>query len=177
LDNVIGVLVRQSLEPYLENAATNFNLEELLRPPLFIPTTAKLGAALKQMQGSRTHLALVIDEHGGLEGIVTLEDLLEEIVGEINDEYDEEVTSQIQPIKDGYLLDGLLAVRDANRRLGLHLPEEGGYTTLAGFILAQAGHLVRRGEVVEYEGNRFIVEQVQKRQIRCVRLQTLKQHE
>lgn len=172
LDNMIGVLVRRSLEPYLEaGAADDFKLESLLHQPLFIPATAKLGAALKQMQAARTHLAFVIDEHGGLEGIVTLEDLLEEIVGEINDEYDEEVASQILPVAGGYLLDGMLAVRDANRRLGLRLPEEEGYTTLAGFLLAQAGRLVRPGEVIEYEDNKFIVEQVQRRQIRRVRLQ------
>jgi CBS domain containing-hemolysin-like protein len=172
LDNMIGVLVRRSLEPYLEGVTTDdFKLESLLHPPLFIPATAKLGAALKQMQAARNHLAFVIDEHGGLEGIVTLEDLLEEIVGEINDEYDEEVASQILPVAGGYLLDGMLAVRDANRRLGLRLPEDETYTTLAGFLLAQAGRLVRPGEVIEYEGNKFIVEQVQRRQIRRVRLQ------
>lgn len=172
LDNMIGVLVRRSLEPYLEGEATEvFKLEHLLHPPLFIPATAKLGVALKQMQAARTHLAFVIDEHGGLAGIVTLEDLLEEIVGEINDEYDEEVAAQILPVAGGYLLDGMLAVRDANRRLKLRLPEDETYTTLAGFLLAQAGHLVRQGEVIEYEGHKFSIEQVQRRQIRRVRLQ------
>jgi CBS domain containing-hemolysin-like protein len=93
-----------------------------------------------------------------LEGIVTLEDLLEEIVGEISDEYDEEVTSQIQEVDGGYLLDGMLAVRDANRRLGLGLPETGNYTTIAGFLLAQAGRLVKLGEVIKYEGALFTIE-------------------
>ncbi len=169
LDNVIGVLGRRSLEPYLGNvAATEFDLESLILPPLFIPATAKLGAALKQMQSASTHLALVIDEHGGLEGIVTLEDLLEEIVGEINDEYDEEASSQIQKVEGGYLLDGMLAVRDANRRLKLGLPENESYTTLAGFILAQTGHLVKPGETVEYGDARFTVERVERRQIRLI---------
>lgn len=85
LDDVAGVMFRKDFEPYLEpQHAAEFNLEKLLRPPLFMPATAQLGAALKQMQASRTHIAFVIDEHGGLEGIVTLEDLLEEIVGDIN---------------------------------------------------------------------------------------------
>ena len=82
------------------------------------------------MQASHAHLAVVVDEHGGMEGIVTLEDLLEEIVGEINDEFDEETRSQIIKEASGtYLLSGMLTVRDANRRLHLELPEDGGYTT------------------------------------------------
>jgi CBS domain containing-hemolysin-like protein len=159
LDKIVGILVRRDLEPYLEGKPeADFRLEELLRPPLFIPITSRLGTALKQMQTARSHLAFVIDEHCGLEGIVTLEDLLEEIVGEISDEYDEEVTSQIQEVDGGYLLDGMLAVRDANRRLGLGLPESGNYTTIAGFLLAQAGRLVKLGEVIKYEGALFAIE-------------------
>jgi CBS domain containing-hemolysin-like protein len=170
LDDVFGVVMRRDLEPYLEKAPVgDFNLEDLIYPPLFIPATAKLGTALKQMQSRRAHLAFVIDEHGGLAGIVTLEDLLEEIVGEINDEYDEEVSSQIQKVEGGYLLDGMLAVRDANRRLGLHLPEDDSYTTIAGFLIARAGHLLRRGEMIEYNGGAFTVDLVERRQIRRVR--------
>jgi CBS domain containing-hemolysin-like protein len=170
LDDVFGVVVRRDLEPYLEKThVEDFNLENLIYPPLFIPATAKLGTALKQMQSRRAHLAFVIDEHGGLAGIVTIEDLLEEIVGEINDEYDEEVSSQILKVEGGYLLDGMLAVRDANRRLGLHLPEDESYTTLAGFLIAQAGRLLRHGEIVEYNGGAFTVDLVERRQIRRVR--------
>jgi CBS domain containing-hemolysin-like protein len=172
LDNIVGVLFRRDLEPFLEQPAPdNFDLRGLLHPPQFIPVTARLGAALKQMQASRAHLALVVDEHGGIEGIVTLEDLLEEIVGEINDEYDEEVREQIVREANGtYLLSGMLTVRDANQQLRLQLPEEGRYTTLAGFLLAQAGRLLQEGEAVEYNGMRFQVEQVEERRIRRVRL-------
>ncbi len=131
--------------------------------------TARLGAALRRMQTTHTHLAFVVDEHGGLEGIVTLEDLIEEIVGEINDEYDEEARAQIVEDRGTYLLDGALAVRDANRRLRLNLPEESGYTTVAGFLLAEAGRLLGQGETVEYNGARFTVERVDRRRIRRVR--------
>jgi CBS domain containing-hemolysin-like protein len=174
LDNVVGVLVRRDLEPYLEGAVAGqeFNLRALIHPPQFIPTHARLGAALKQMQSKRIHLGFVVDEYGGLEGIVTLEDLLEEIVGEINDEFDEEVRAQIlKETDDSYLLSGMLTVRDVNRQLGLGLPEDGGYTTIAGFILAQAGRLPQAGEVVEYMGMKFHVERLEGRRIRRVRLQ------
>ncbi|HEY0379688.1 MAG TPA: hemolysin family protein [Pyrinomonadaceae bacterium] len=171
LDDTVGVLFRRDIEPYLEGGrAADFDLEELARQPLFVPATAKLGTALRLMQAARSHLAFVIDEHGGLEGIVTLEDLLEEIVGEINDEYDEETRSQCVEQADGaYLLDGMLAVRDANRRFNLGLPEDGGYTTLAGFLMAQAGRVLEAGDEIEYEGAAFRVERVERRRVRWVR--------
>ena len=174
LDKVVGVLVRRDLEPYLEDAraAESFNLRNLIHVPQFIPTTARLGAALKLMQSKRIHLGFVVDEYGGLEGIVTLEDLLEEIVGEINDEFDEEVRAQILKEADGtYLLSGMLTVRDANRQLDLDLPEDGGYTTLAGFLMAQAGRLPQTGEVVEYENMTFKIERLEGRRIRRVHLE------
>jgi CBS domain containing-hemolysin-like protein len=171
LDNIVGVVFRRDLEPYLDQSRTGqFNLESLAHPPMFIPATARLSAALKQMQTSRTHLAFTVDEYGGVEGIITLEDLLEEFVGEIDDEFDEEVRSQIVEENGTYLLDGMLAVRDANRRLSLRLPEETTYTTIAGFILSQTGRLMRAGETVEYAGARFTVERVDRRRIRRIRL-------
>jgi CBS domain containing-hemolysin-like protein len=170
IDDIVGVLYRRDLEPFLDQPQTdNFDLKSLLHPPLFIPATARLGAVMKRMQAARTHLAFVLDEHGGVEGIVTLEDLLEEIVGDINDEYDEEARSQIVEEASGtYLLDGMLAVRDANRHLNLQLPEDGSYTTLAGFLFAQAGRLLRQGETVEYQGMSFKVERTDGHRIRRV---------
>ncbi|MFL6258018.1 MAG: hemolysin family protein [Pyrinomonadaceae bacterium] len=173
LDDMVGVLFRRDLEEFVDGtrAADEFDAATLAHPPLFMPSTAKLGSALKQMRDNRTHLAFVIDEHGGLEGIVTLEDLLEEIVGEIDDEYDEEAKSQIVAQTDGtYLLDGMLAVRDANRHFRLDLPEDGHYTTVAGFLLARASRLLKPGETVEHEGATFRVERVERRRLRWVRL-------
>jgi CBS domain containing-hemolysin-like protein len=164
------VLFLKDIVPYLRRETSQtFVLERLLQAPMFVPATARLGAVLKQMQNAQMHLAFAVDEHGGIEGIVTLEDLLEEIVGEINDEYDEEVRAQIIQENGTYLLDGALAVRDANRRFNLRLPEESGYTTLAGFLLARAGRLPRQGESIEHDGARFTVERVERRRIRRIR--------
>jgi CBS domain containing-hemolysin-like protein len=162
LDNITGVLFMKDLMQCMRQPSSEFKIESHLHPPMFIPATARLGSVLAQMQAAQTHLAFVIDEHGGIEGIVTMEDLLEEIVGEINDEYDEEVRAQIVEDNGTYILDGMLAVRDANRRFNLRLPEDAGFTTLAGFMLAQAGRLLRPGEVVEYE-------RVERRRIRRIR--------
>jgi CBS domain containing-hemolysin-like protein len=169
LDDIVGLVFRKDLDMGQARPEA-FELGRLARRPVFIPATTSLGDALKQMQSSRVHFVFVLDEHGGLEGILTLEDLLEEIVGEINDEYDEEARSQCVGQQDGtYLLDGMLAVRDANRQFGLDLPEDGGYTTLAGFLMAQAGRVLVPGDSVEYRGAIFRVERAQRFRIRWVR--------
>jgi len=140
-----------------------------VRPPSFIPATASLGNALRQMQMTRVHFMFVIYEHGGIEGILTLEDLLEEIVGEINDEYDQEVREQISKDSDTYVLDGLLTVRDANRRLRLDLPEDDSYTTIAGFLMSEAGRILKAGDRIEHEAGLFTIESVDHMRISRIR--------
>jgi CBS domain containing-hemolysin-like protein len=170
LDEVVGIVFRRDIEPFFEDPNLPFALQTLMHPPVFIPDSARLGSVLKQMQASRTHLACVVDEHGGLEGIITLEDLLEEIVGEIDDEFDEEVRAQIVKEGDSYVLSGRLVVRDANRVLRLQLPEHEGFNTVAGFLMAQAGRLLNEGDAVNYNGSKFVVERLEGRRIRRVRL-------
>ena len=134
--------------------------------------TARLADVLKQMQKAKVHFGFVVDEHGGVEGIITLEDLLEEIVGDISDEHDEEVNEQIQKIQDGaYLLDGGLAVRDLNRRLGMNVPVSESYTTIAGFLMNESGQISNEGESVKFNGHVFHVEKVDKRRIVKVRME------
>ncbi len=173
LDNIIGIVVRRDLEPYLSHPDTpDFNLGKLIHPPRFIPANAQLSTALKQMQSSRTHMVFVVDEYGGFEGIITLEDLLEEIVGEIDDEYDDVSPAQCIEDNNDYLLDGMLTMREVNLRLNLHLPEDAPYSTIAGFLLAQAGRLLQQGESILFEGTRFTVENVDRKRIRRIRVTT-----
>ncbi len=170
LDDVVGVLFRQDMEPFMaREPGLVFSMTALLHPPTFVPSGKHLGSLLKQMQATRTHLIFVMDEYGGLEGLVTLEDVLEEIVGEINDEYDEEVRSQI--VRDGaaFILDGMLAVRDLNRKLGLKLPEDEAYTTMAGFLQAETGRVLGAGEVVPIKEGVFKVERIERRRITRIR--------
>lgn len=176
LDDIVGLLFRKDVDMGRVPAG-GFELRTLVRPPAFMPATASLGEALKQMQASRVHFCFVVDEHGGMEGILTLEDLLEEIVGEINDEYDEETRSQIRNDGQTYVLDGMLAVRDANQRLGLGLPEDGSYTTIAGFLLARAGRLLNPGDKVEDTAGTFQIERVDKRRISRIRFVPAKGNE
>ena len=173
MDNVIGFIHSKDTMPYLLKPE-EFRLEDVLQPPLYVVDTARLEDVLRQMQKAKAHFGFVVDEHGGLEGIITLEDLLEEIVGDISDEHDEEVNEQITEIDNcNYLLDGGLAVRDLNRRLKLSVPESEAYTTIGGFLMTQAGHVLKPGEVVQHDSLVFKVERVEKRRVRRVKLEIL----
>ena len=169
LDNVVGILHGKDLMPYLHYPKT-FRLSQLLRKPVFIPDTARLNNAIRLLQTAQTHLGIIVDEHGGVEGIVTLEDLIEQIVGEIQDEHDVEVDSVVPHVDGTIGIDASISVRELNERLALNIRENGQYVTLAGFLLAKSGHLMKEGEKVEFEGNVFQVEQMIGRRIMRVRL-------
>jgi len=169
-DDIIGLLFRKDVDMGRVDHENGFELRDFVRPPAFIPATASLGEALRRMQSARVHFVFVIDEHGGMEGILTLEDLLEEIVGEINDEFDEEVREQIRRDGKAYVLDGMLSIRDANQHLKLDIPEDGGYTTIAGFLMDRAGRILQRGDTVEHERGVFEIERVERRRILRIRL-------
>ena len=159
LDNIVGLLFAKDVLTYW-GAHIPFRLEQVLRKTYFIPDSAKVEQALEQLQHQRTHLALVVDEHGGVEGLVTLEDLLEEIVGELLDEKDEP-ESQVVELPDGsLLLDGAFSVKDTNERLGLDIPEQADYHTLAGYMLDRLGHIPVSGEELEVEGALLSVDKV-----------------
>jgi putative hemolysin len=169
LDNVVGILHGKDLMPYLHYPKT-FRLSQLLRKPVFIPDTARLNNAVRLLQNAQTHLGIVVDEHGGVEGIVTLEDLIEQIVGEIQDEHDVEMDS-LMPHYDGSVgIDASIAVHELNERLSLKIPENGLYVTLAGFLLAQSGRLLKESDEVQFEDNVFRVEQMIGRRIMRVRM-------
>ncbi|HEX9962865.1 MAG TPA: hemolysin family protein, partial [Pyrinomonadaceae bacterium] len=171
LDDIAGVIHSKDVMPFLLRPKV-FRLDKVLQKPVYVVDTARLEDVLRQMQKEKFHFGFVVDEHGGVEGIITLEDLLEEIVGDISDEHDEEVNEQIQKIQDGaYLLDGGLAVRDLNRRLGMSVPVSESYTTIAGFLMNESGQILNEGESVKFNGHVFRVEKVDKRRILRVRLE------
>jgi CBS domain containing-hemolysin-like protein len=177
LDDIVGVVYRRDLEPYLERPdASDFNLEELVHRPKYVPAGAQLSVALRQMQASHLHLAIVVDEYGGVEGLVTLEDLLEEIVGDIADESDEETPALVRLEDGSYRIDGMLTVRELNIRLNLRLPEDPAYTTVAGFLMAQTGRLLDAGETVAHETGHFTVESLFGRRIERVRFFPAPEH-
>jgi CBS domain containing-hemolysin-like protein len=171
LDDIVGFINSKDVMPYLLHPDT-FRLERVLQAPLYVVDTARLEDVLKQMQEAKVHFGFIVDEHGGVEGIITLEDLLEEIVGDLSDRHNVEVNDQIIEDGDGiYQLDGGLAVRDLNRRLKLSVPESEAYTTIAGFLMTAAGHVLEPGEIVQHDGLKFRVERVERRRVVSVRLE------
>ena len=175
LDNIIGIQLQKDLSRAVRRGGA-VNLEEIVRKPVFIPTNVKLNDALRRLRRSSEHMALVVDEHGGIEGLVTLEDLLEELVGDIRDEHDEAAARQIVEQADGsYTIRGNLSIRDANKRLNLSLPESDTYHTIAGFMMARAGRLLKRSESVDYNGLRLTVQSTARNRIVEIRVEKSKE--
>ncbi len=171
MDDIAGFIHSKDLMPFLLKPKS-FRLEDVLQKPMYVVDTARLEDVLRQMQREKFHFGFVVDEHGGVEGIITLEDLLEEIVGDISDEHDEEVNEQIKDLKDGsYILDGGLAVRDLNKRCEMNIPVSESYTTIAGFLMSEAGQILSEGEIVPFNGHIFKIEKVDKRRILKVRME------
>ncbi|HEY7545815.1 MAG TPA: hemolysin family protein [Blastocatellia bacterium] len=173
LDNIIGVLLYKDLSRVMRSGA-EFRIEDVMRPPVFLPTSAKLNDALRSLRLSSAHMAMVVDEHGGVEGLVTLEDLLEEIVGDIRDEHDEIAARQVVEHPDGsYTVSGRLSIKDANKLLDLGLPESDSYHTVAGFMMARAGRLLKQGESVDYNHLRLTVTATARNRIVETRIEKL----
>ncbi|VEU82354.1 hemolysin family protein [Acholeplasma hippikon] len=172
IDHIIGILHVKDLLRYIENKNDeSFDLKSLLRDPLFVPSSKNTRQLFRDMQTSKVHIAIVIDEYGGTAGIVTFEDLIEEIVGNIFDEYDDE-EQEISEIKDDeYLIEGLTNIDDVEDILNAQLPVEE-YDTLSGFILGQLGRFPEEGEaiVIVYNNYRFEVLEYQDRVIEKVKV-------
>ena len=168
LENIIGVVHTKDL---IGACQGDFDLRRVMRKPYFVPESARIGTVLRDMQKRRVHLALVVDEYGGLEGMVTLEDILEEIVGEIRDEYDIEEKELITTLPDGTaLVDGKASINDINEALNLSI-EPGPDHTLAGFILTKLGRIPEAKEELIIDGLKLSIEEVSRRTIKRVRVQ------
>jgi len=169
VDNVIGILYAKDLLKVLRDGNEGGEgIRDLIREPYFVPEAKKADELLAEMQHRRVHMAIVVDEYGGVAGVVTLEDIVEEILGEIQDEYDVE-DMPFQVLEDGsYLFRGRIDLDDFNHITGCHLsPDEA--DTLSGFIYGRLGHVPVTGESLELDGLQLRVEQVSNRRIRSVR--------
>lgn len=175
LDRIIGIVYQKDIlrTIWLERP---LDLEKLVKKAYFVPDAMKISALFKDMQKRRVHLAIVVDEYGTTAGIVTLEDIMEEIFGEIMDETDVEI--QIERNKDGsVVVDGAYSIRDLHSALDLNLPESPDYETLGGFILSEIQGIARGGEIVYHEGYQLTVVGIHGRRIVKVKIEKVKHPE
>ncbi|MCK0188767.1 gliding motility-associated protein GldE [Arenibacter sp. F20364] len=173
MDNVLGVLYVKDLLPYIDRKT--FNWMSLIREPYFVPENKKLDNLLLDFQTKKNHLAVVVDEYGGTSGIVTLEDIIEEIVGDISDEFDDEdlIFSKLDDFN--YVFDGKTALKDFYRVAKIEDEDDfeekkGESETVAGFVLEIAGSFPKRGEVVIFKDYKFIVESLDKKRLKQIKI-------
>ncbi len=151
IDHIVGILNAKDLLPLWLNGNEEFDLEAICREPFFVPETKRINDLLNELRAKKSHLAVIVDEYGGTAGIVTIEDIIEEIIGEIRDEHDVE-EELFLPQEDGSVLINARAnLDDFEEHFGVQLPREG-YDTLGGFIIHLMGKVPRKGEEITYEG-------------------------
>jgi CBS domain containing-hemolysin-like protein len=159
--NVIGLLNVKEVFPVVLEEKQGVTIPELMHEPFFAPETAKIDDILKDLQKRKVHMGFILDEYGEFSGIITVEDILEELVGEILDEFDQD-EPEMQVVEPGvYLINGQVRVKDANERLGIPLPLEASYETLGGLVIDRLGHIPRRGETVSLDGTNLTLTVIQ----------------
>lgn len=172
IDTIVGVLYAKDLLAHLNKKT--FDWQNLLRPPFFVPENKKLDDLLKEFQDKKNHLAIVVDEYGGTSGIVTLEDVIEEIVGDINDEFDNDDLAYSKIDENNFVFEGKITIRDLCRVLDedeiVFEEEKGESETLAGFILEVFGKFPRRGEKIAHKQYVFTIEALDRKRIKQVKV-------
>ncbi len=172
IDNIVGILYAKDILAAQSQGERSPVLREIIRPAYFVPESKRLDSLLKEMQENKVQMAIVVDEYGGVAGVVTLEDIVEEIVGEIQDEYDREEPPVVFEADGSYLFDGRIPLDDVQEILGTPLPLDEA-DSLGGFIYNELGHIPRVGETVRYDDLLFEVAEVSGRRIRKVRVRRI----
>lgn len=170
-DSVIGIMLAKDLLRYCGQSPEGFDLREILRPAVFVPESKRLNVLLREFRANRNHIAIVIDEYGGVAGMVTIEDVLEQIVGEIEDEHDVEDNANILRRADGsYILKARTPVEDFNEYFSTGFDEEQ-FDTIGGHVMQAFGHMPKRGDQVEIHGLHFTVVRADTRRLHILQLQ------
>lgn len=170
-DDVVGILLAKDLLRFFSGSPANrFDMREFLRPAVFVPESKRLNILLKEFRGNRNHMAIVVDEYGGVAGLVTIEDVIEQIIGEIDDEFDIEEDQNIgREDEQHYLVRGATPISEFNEYFGTTLSEEE-FDTVAGLVMQQFGRVPRRGESVQLANIEFRVQRTDRRRIDSLRV-------
>jgi putative hemolysin len=171
INDIRGILYAKDFLTTLAKTG-QVDIRKIIKPPYFIPETMKISLLLREMQRKRIHMALVVDEYGGISGLVTIEDLLEEIVGEIRDEHD--VESPVIQLSDGtMLIDASISLRDLKEDYHIEVPESPEYETLGGFLMTALQKIPQAGDIVEIEGKKIRIVEMVGQRISKVKLEKL----
>jgi len=171
-DDVIGILLAKDLLRYY--AGEDFEVRDMLRPAVFIPESKRLNVLLKEFRSNRNHIAIVVDEYGGVAGMVTIEDVLEQIVGDIEDEYDFDETEDniIRDVSGKYRVKALTEIADFNEALGTDFSDEE-YSTIGGLVVSKFGHLPKRGEQITFHNLTFTALRADSRRLHSINVEVL----
>lgn len=171
-DDIVGILLAKDLlRLSIADAQERFDIREYMRPAVFVPESKRLNVLLKDFRRNRNHMAIVVDEYGGVSGLVTIEDVIEQIVGEIDDEFDVEDDQNIRKEADHqYTVRGVTRIDEFNEYFGSQLSEEEGFDTVAGLLMKELGRLPRRGEAANIDGFEFRVARADRRRIDALRV-------
>jgi len=175
LDHIVGIVYAKDLLVRGGSDAEPLRARQVMRTPLFVPQTKKLDDLLQELRAAKVHVAIVLDEYGGTAGLVTLSDVIEEIVGEIADEYEEAEGEPIRRGPDGaYTVEARVRIDEVNDALGVRLPESEDYETIGGYVLSRLGTIPQAGETVEAEGLRIHVLEADARRIKRLRIEPVR---
>ena len=173
LDTIVGILyAKDLLDHAFDEKAEHLTVEDVMRRALFVPETKPLDELLRKFQVNKVHMAVVLDEYGGTSGLVTIEDILEEIVGEIVDEYEPEPPKSIRRVGErAFEVEARVHIDELNDELEVHLPEDDDYETVGGFVLSQLGYIPKAGESLEHNELRITVLEAEERRITRLRVE------
>jgi CBS domain containing-hemolysin-like protein len=171
MDNIKGILYAKDIIPYLTGSRPNVNLLTISRDPFFVPETKPIDELLAEFKNRKTSIVIVVDEWGGTEGLVTLEDVVEEVIGELRDPYDNEETNVLKQADGSFIVDGSITIYDLEEETDIEFPVERDYDTLAGFILETLAEIPTAGEHIEYENMIITVQTVENNRIGKVRIE------
>ena len=171
IDNIKGILYAKDIIPYLMGSRPNVNLQNLARQPFFVPETKPIDDLMEEFKLRKTSIAIVVDEWGGTEGLVTLEDVVEEVMGEIRDPYDQEESNVLKQSDGSFIVEGSITIYDLEEETDIEFPEDRDYDTLGGFILDILTDIPQTGEQVEFNDMVFIVQTVENNRIGKIKIQ------
>ncbi len=175
VDRIVGVFFVKDMLSYLRGPRKeSFDLRRFIRYSYFVPETKRISELMRELQGQKQHMALIVDEFGGTAGLVTQEDIIEEIFGEIYDETDEEVTPPIQELGENhFLVDARVPIRDFEEYFGMTFPEDSDYDTLAGFVVAEVGRVPRQGETLTLDQMQLLIREADETHLATVEVQRM----